>query len=195
MARVLFIHGLEGSPTGIKSVYLKNYYGSPPNAYFCPEMPLISELGPGLAESYRECIEMQRRAVAEFKPSVIVGSSFGGAIAVDLIVEGTWKGPTLLLACAHGMLGRAMANLAPGGAPYQVPTLPAGVPVLMVHATKDPVVPFADSLDLLANAEDKASVRLLEVDDTHGLRKQVQEDLLFGHVEEIRKAGTSASAL
>jgi len=42
----------------------------------------------------------------EFVPDVVVGSSFGGAVALLLVLAGEWKGPTVLLAPAWGRLAR-----------------------------------------------------------------------------------------
>lgn len=189
--RLLFIHGLEGSPTGIKSVYLKDRFGSPPGAFLCPPMPPVDLNGdPGA--SFRACIDVQHAAIRDFRPDLIISSSFGAAIAIELILEGTWRGPTILLACAHTLIGNMIAekerrNFVPA-------KLPAGVPIVIVHGSQDTVVPITDSRDLYANAEDKTSVKLVEVDDTHGLRRQVQEDLLKDYVWNLWRATNSAGS-
>lgn len=184
--RLLFIHGLEGSPTGIKSVYLKDRFSTPPTTYYlCPEMPPV-DLGPGLPASFNACLEVQRGAIREFKPTLIIASSFGAAIAIELIKEGTWRGPTILLACAHSLIGKMVAQVE--GTTFQLPKLPAKVPIVIVHGLQDTVVPIADSRELYANAEDKESVKLVEVDDTHGLRYQVLLDLLQGYVWDLWNA-------
>jgi hypothetical protein len=179
--RLLFIHGLEGSPTGFKSVYLKDRYSAPPNAYSCPAMPHV-DLGPQLESCFKACVETQRAAIKEFKPTLVVASSFGAAVAVELILDGTWAGPTLLLACAHKLIGKMVEK--EGGRTFELPKLPA-VPILILHGRQDVVVPIDDSRELYANAADKESVKLVEVDDSHGLRKQVQEDLLKNFVDEL----------
>ena len=46
-------------------------------------------------------VAVQSKAIQSFSPEVIVGSSWGGAVAVELIRRGIWRGPTLLLAPAY----------------------------------------------------------------------------------------------
>jgi hypothetical protein len=41
-------------------------------------------------------------ASSTFQPDIVVGSSWGGAVALELVAKGSWTGPTLLLAPAHG---------------------------------------------------------------------------------------------
>ena len=43
------------------------------------------------------CVEQQRTVVEHVQPDVVVGSSFGGAIAALLLQRGAYSGPTLLL--------------------------------------------------------------------------------------------------
>lgn len=47
------------------------------------------------------CCELQAAAIQQFRPDVLVASSFGGGIAVHLLSKNIWKGPTLLLAPAQ----------------------------------------------------------------------------------------------
>ena len=139
--RVQFIHGLEGSPQGAKARFLAG-----PFDVIAPAMDTSDFAG---------AIEAQARALAERQPDVVVGSSFGGAIAVELIDRGLWRGPTLLLAQAALKLGQAR-RIAPG------------VPVLLVHGLRDDVVPIEDSRALAATGT-PSLVRLVEVDDDHRL--------------------------
>jgi len=49
-------------------------------------------------------------------PDVVVGSSWGGAVALACIQTGVWYGPTLLLAPAHQRIEAAMgASFIKGG--------------------------------------------------------------------------------
>lgn len=48
---------------------------------------------------------VQRRAVAEFKPDVVVGSSWGGCIATRCLQFRYWNGPTVLLVSRKVGLG------------------------------------------------------------------------------------------
>ena len=79
--RVLFIHGLESSPYGRKSRFLSRHFIS-----ITPQMKPLN---------YMACLSKQIRAIQTFRPDVIVGSSFGGAVALHLLQLGIWKGPTV----------------------------------------------------------------------------------------------------
>ena len=46
------------------------------------------------------CTAVARVALSEVEPDVVVGSSWGCAVAAELIIERSWSGPTLLLAPA-----------------------------------------------------------------------------------------------
>jgi predicted esterase len=101
---------------------------------------------------------------------VLVGSSFGGAIAVALLGLGAWRGPTVLLAPAAALL--AVPN-----------TLPAGATVTIAHGTRDDVVPMEDSRALAATGT-PSLVRLVEVDDDHRLQTLVDSGNLAELVRE-----------
>ena len=49
---------------------------------------------------FSACVELQRESIEAFRPDVVLGSSFGGAVVVELLRRGVWTGPTLLLAQA-----------------------------------------------------------------------------------------------
>jgi len=155
--RVLFIHGLEGSPQGSKATYLAERFDS-----VAPAMD---------TSDFEACVRVQREAMASHDPDVVVGSSFGGAVLAFLLREGSWRGPTLLLAPAAEKLGY------PGA-------LPSGVPVMIVHGLRDDVVPIEDSRRLVATGT-PGIVQLLEVDDEHPLRSLVSEDRLAGLVRQV----------
>jgi predicted esterase YcpF (UPF0227 family) len=84
--RVHFIHGLEGSPQGAKPRFLAEHFDTVAPAMDTSDLP--------------GAIATQEAALAASAPDVLVGSSFGGAIAVDLLARGVWRGPTVLLAPA-----------------------------------------------------------------------------------------------
>jgi hypothetical protein len=120
------------------------------------------------AKDYEECLNLQQEALSSFKPDVIVGSSFGGGICLDLIGRGHWEGPAVIMCHAF--------QLAKPDTP--VPQLVPGVPYCLVHGTRDAVVPPEHSAALLdqtviRNAGidgSKRMARLVQPDDTHGLR-------------------------
>jgi alpha/beta superfamily hydrolase len=163
LPRVQFVHGLEGSPQGAKARLFA--------AHFEACTPAMD------TADFDACVVLQADALRDFAPDVLVGSSFGGAVAVELLRSGAWRGPTLLLAQA---------------AVKRDPTacLPAGVPIWLVHGRDDALIDVADSRALLATGDPKW-VRLFEVDDDHGLHASVQNGRLIGIVQELLESTAS----
>ena len=139
MTRVLFLHGLEGSPHGTKGTWLREHY---------------DVVAPALDTSSIEAALEDALAALAAEPDVVVGSSFGGAVLLELLHVGAWRGPCVFLAGAGPKLtGRR--------------TLPPGGRAVLVHGLQDDVVPPEDSRLLAASRAD--DVRLVEVDDGHRL--------------------------
>jgi len=159
--RVLFVHGLMSSPGGRKARYLAQRFDS-----ITPRM----ETG-----DFPGCLETQRRAIAAHRPDVVVGSSFGGAVLVELIRRGEWSGATLLLAQAALKLD-ATARL------------PSTLPVLLVHGRADEVVPVEHSRTLAATSP---AARLIETEDEHRLVELTRSERL---AELVREAAAMHAA-
>lgn len=184
--RVQFLHGLEGGPQGHAARYLAARF-----ATRTPDMsPIVAAARldgthPSVRRTaeldlHRRCLALQRRELAAWQPRVLVASSFGGALAVTLLEEGTWRGPTLLLAQAAGLARRRAGP----GAPE--PKLPEDAPVVLVHGRRDHVVPIDDSRRLAATS---ARASLLEVDDEHGLDTLCADERLADLVRELASTG------
>lgn len=157
--KVQFIHGLEGSPFGIKSQQLAQEFDA-----LTPAMDTAD---------FEASVHLQADNIARFAPDVLVGSSFGGAVALALLQRGLWTGPTLLLAQA--------------GLRYGLPaSLPAGVTVWLVHGTLDEVIDPQDSRRLAASGNPN-NVRLIEADDDHPLSKSVANG---DFIEWVRQLAT-----
>lgn len=154
MTRVLFIHGLMSSPRGHKARYLAARFDA-----LTPAM----QTGDFLA-----CLEVQTAAIASHQPEVVIGSSFGGAVLLELIRRGVWRGPSLFLAQAALRLDSEAS-------------LPPDLPVLLVHGLADEVVPIAESRTLAATS---ALARLVEVDDEHRLLELTRSERLAELVRE-----------
>ncbi|HEY6559442.1 MAG TPA: YqiA/YcfP family alpha/beta fold hydrolase [Polyangiaceae bacterium] len=154
--RVLFVHGLESSPQSSKAVFLAEHF---------------TALTPAMDTSdFEGCVALQAREIAAFRPDVVVGSSFGGAVVVALLERAAWRGPTLLLA--------------PAQRHYPVAErLPEGTAVYIVHGTRDDVVSI-DGSRSLAQSGTPALVRLVEVDDEHRLQSLVTS----GRLAELVRA-------
>lgn len=157
--RVQFIHGLEGSPQGAKA----RLFGQ----HFTTSTPAMN------TKDFPSCIAVQEAEIAAFQPDVLIGSSFGGAVAVELLHRGSWTGPTLLLAQAAFRIGTRTS-------------LPEGSVVWIVHGTNDEVVDIDDSRQLARTGTQKL-VRLIEVDDDHSLHDMVADGRLLELVRAIAK--------
>jgi predicted esterase len=155
--RVQFIHGLEGSPQGNKARLLARHFDT---------------LTPAMDTSdFAACVAVQSDALASFRPDALVGSSFGGAVAVELLQRGVWRGPTLLLAQAALRRG-ARAEL------------PPQVPIWLVHGLRDELIDIEESRRLAA-AGSPEWVELHEVDDDHPLHETVASGRLVELVREL----------
>ena len=163
--RVQFIHGLEGSPQGNKARALA--------AEFETTTPAMD------TSHFEACVALHAETVRRFEPDVLVGSSFGGAVALALLQREQWSGPTLLLAQA-GLRQGLRAKIPPGAR------------VWLVHARGDDVVPIADS-QRLARSGTPGFVRLFEVDDDHALHAFVTSGRLVSMVRELSEARSDAA--
>jgi len=160
--KILFFHGLESSATGTKATWLKENYGA-----FTPALPTKK----GLEAS----VKAARKAVAEFHPDLVVGSSFGGAVALTLLNDGTLSVPTVLIAPAAKKLG------APN-------TLPAGVPVVVLHGENDDLVPLDDSRALIATGDENTLLHVVRgTAGDHPLNAILKNGLLERAIEHVQR--------
>ncbi len=157
MIVVHFVHGLEGSPQGNKARLLAQHFDAETLAMD--------------TSNFEACVALHAERLQSRPPDVLIGSSFGGAVAVALLQRGAWSGPTLLL--AQAALRRGLGT-----------TLPPRARVWLVHGTHDVVVSPEDSRSI-ANANVRPEVRLLEVDDDHALHAPTTHGALGGGVHEI----------
>ena len=156
--RVLFIHGKESSPHGKKGQELAQAFD-----YRGDQMD---------TDDFSGSVALQARAIAEFQPDVVVGSSYGGAVLCELLQTGHWSGPTLLLAPAARLYNPSAR-------------LPADVPVVIVHGLRDEVVPIEHSRALVATRKPQRTW-LHEVDDDHRLTRTVSSGRLIEYVRQAR---------
>ncbi len=155
--RVQFLHGLEGSPQGRKARLLAEHFDA--------RTPAMD------TADFEACVASQGRELLAFRPQLLIGSSFGGAVAVALLQRGLWRGPALLLAQAAQRLGLE-------------PRLPQGVPVWIVHGLRDALVDPEDSR-ALARSGTPGRVHLILRDDDHALSDFVERGGLVALVREI----------
>jgi alpha-beta hydrolase superfamily lysophospholipase len=113
----LFLHGWNSKPGGVKPTYLADHGHEVIN----PALP---------DDDFAESVRIAQGAVDQHDPAVVVGSSRGGAVAMNIDV----KAASLVLLCpAWKKWGTAT-------------TVNAGTVIL--HAEEDDVVPIAHSREL-----------------------------------------------
>lgn len=160
--RVQFAHGLEGSPQGSKARLLARVFDAR-----TPAMP---------TRDFEACVSLHAETLRDFRPDLLVGSSFGGAVAVALLQRAAWTGPTLLLAQAAAHQGLALE-------------LPRDVHVWLVHGLQDTLVDPEESR-VLARSGTPGRVRLIEVEDDHPLRASVEQGRLQEWVRDLHAAAS-----
>jgi predicted esterase len=148
--KVQFVHGLESGPGSSKAAYLDRFFDA--------QTPAMD------TRSFEGSVDVQTRHLSTFVPDVLVGSSFGGAVALALLQRGAFSGPTVLLAPAHTHFGVEAR-------------IPAGSRVIVVHGSRDTVVSIDDSRRLAATGT-PGLVDFMEVDDEHRLATLLEGDAL-----------------
>src|SRR4051795_3337394 len=119
--KILFLHGWKSVPGGLKPSYLIRHGHDVIN----PALP---------DEDFAEAVRIAQAEYDRHRPDVIVGSSRGGAVAMNIETGGT---PLLLLCPAWKRWGTATTVKRAS---------------IILHSCQDDVVPFADSQELLANS-------------------------------------------
>ena len=126
--KILFFHGWNSVPGGVKPTYLKDHGHEVIN-------PALPHEDFAEAEFDKHC------------PQVVVGSSRGGAIAMNI---GSGEAKLVLLCPAWKKWGTA-TTVKPG--------------TVILHSRADDVIPFADSEELARNS----GATLIEVGSDHRL--------------------------
>ena len=132
--KVLFLHGWQSVPGGVKPSYLAQHGHEVIN----PKLP---------DEDFEEALRIAQVEFDRHRPDVVVGSSRGGALAMNLDSGDT---PLVLLCPAWKRWGTAR-------------TVKQNTTIL--HSRADDVVPFADSEELARSS----GATLMEVGTDHRL--------------------------
>jgi hypothetical protein len=135
--KILFLHGWQSVPGGVKPTFLVQHGHEVLN----PKLP---------DEDFAATVRIAQAECDKHQPDVVVGSSRGGAVAMNL---DSGKARLVLLCPAWKRWGTAR-------------TVKAGTMIL--HSRADDVVPFADSEELVRNGGLPASA-LIEVGHDHRL--------------------------
>jgi hypothetical protein len=135
--KVLFLHGWNSVPGGVKPTYLKTHGHEVIN----PALP---------HEDFAEAVRIAQAEFDRHRPQVVVGSSRGGAVAMNLDCGGA----KLVLLCPAWKKYGTTRTVKPG--------------TVLLHSRADDVVPFGDSEELVRNSGLPASA-LVEVGTDHRL--------------------------
>jgi hypothetical protein len=134
---ILFLHGWQSIPGGVKPSYLAQHGHEIIN----PKLP---------DEDFAEAIRIAQAEFDLHQPQVVVGSSRGGAVAMNIQI-GNAK---LVLLCPAWKKWGAAKTVKPGS--------------VILHSRADDVIPYADSEELVRNSVLPASA-LIDVGMDHRL--------------------------
>jgi hypothetical protein len=135
--KILFLHGWQSVPGGVKPTYLAQHGHTVLN----PKLP---------DEDFNEAVRIAQAEFDKHQPQVVVGSSRGGAVAMN-INRGVAR---LVLLCPAWKKFGTARTVKPG--------------TVILHSRADDVVPFADSEELVKNSGLPAAA-LIEVGTNHRL--------------------------
>jgi hypothetical protein len=131
---IIFLHGWNSIPGGVKPTYLKDHG----HEIISPVLP---------HEDFAEAVRIAQAEFDKHQPQVVVGSSRGGAVAMN-INSGDTK---LVLLCPAWKKYGTSKTVKPG--------------TVILHSRADDVVPFADSEELAKYS----GATLIEVGSDHRL--------------------------
>ena len=134
MTTILFLHGWHSIPGGVKPTYLKDHGHTVIN-------PALDD------DDFALAVKIAQTEFDKHQPQVVVGSSRGGAVAMN-INSGTVK---LVLLCPAWRKFGTVGTVKPG--------------TVILHSRGDEVIPFTDSEELAKNS----GATLIEVGTDHRL--------------------------
>jgi hypothetical protein len=135
--KILVLHGWKSVPGGVKPTYLADHGHTVIN----PKLP---------DENFKPAVDIAQAEFDSYHSEVIVGSSRGGAIAMNLGIDEA----RLVLLCPAWKKWGTAKMVKPG--------------TIILHSRADEVVPFADSEELVSNSRLPKSA-LIEVGTDHRL--------------------------
>lgn len=160
--RILFLHGWQSTPGGVKPTYLKDHG----HEVFNPALP---------DDDFDAAVQIAQNEFYRYWPHVIVGSSRGGAVAMNC--DFREKRPMVLLCPAWKRWGTAKTVL-PG--------------TVILHSRADDTVPFADSEELLRNSG-LTLESLIEVGSNHRLADLNSLETMLKAVERAAQRNEAQS--
>ena len=132
--KILFLHGWHSVPGGVKPTHLVTHGHEVIN-------PALDD------DDFTVAVKTAQAEFDRHRPQVVVGSSRGGAVALNIDSGGA----KLVLLCPAWKKWGTAKSVKPG--------------TVILHSRADDVIPFADSEELARNSEAK----LIEVGTDHRL--------------------------
>jgi len=145
--KILFLHGWQSTPGGLKPTYLRDHGHEVLN----PALP---------DDDFDAAVRIAQEEFDRGEPDVVVGSSRGGAVAMNIDCKDT---PLVLLCPAWKTWGTA-TRVKPG--------------TTILHSRADETVPFSDSEELVENSGLSAEA-LIEVGTEHRLADEESLAMMF----------------
>jgi alpha-beta hydrolase superfamily lysophospholipase len=151
--KILFLHGWTSKPGGVKPTFLASHG----HEVFNPALP---------DEDFAEAVRIAQSECDQQRPDVIVGSSRGGAVAMNLQAGAT----PLVLLCPAWKTWGAARTVKPG--------------TVILHSEEDDVIPIAASRELV-RASGLPESALIVVGTDHRL---ADEEPLHAMLDAVERA-------
>ncbi len=145
---ILFLHGWQSVTGGVKPTYLKDHGHTVIN----PALP---------DEDFAGAVRIAQAEFDKHNPDVVVGSSRGGAVAMNINIGDA----RLVLLCPAWKKWGTVKTVKPN--------------TFILHSRADDVVSFADSEELVRNSG-LPTFTLIEVGSDHRLADPESLDMLLG---------------
>ena len=155
MTTILFLHGYGSDPNGIRPTFLEES-GS---EVVHPALP---------DDDFQQSLKIAQEAFDSRPPDVVVGSSRGGAVAMNIDTAAT---PLVLIAPAWKKWNRATTVKAR---------------TLILHSENDNVVPIEGSRELLRQSG-LPEQHLIVAGEDHRMTDRAAFDALLEAIERVRK--------
>ena len=152
--KILFLHGWRSVPGGVKPSFLAQHGHDVSN----PKLP---------DDDFAEAVRIAQTEFDRHQPAVVVGSSRGGAVAMNI----NSGAASLVLLCPAWKKYGSAKSAKPGA--------------VILHSRADDVIPFADSEELARRSGLPASA-LVEVGFDHRLADADSLQAMLGACESVR---------
>jgi len=155
MAKILFLHGWHSVVGGVKPTFLAQHGHEVLN-------PALDD------DDFAQALKTAQTEYDLHQPDVIVGSSRGGAVAMNIDSKGT---PLVLLCPAWKNWGTCKI-LKPNS--------------VILHSRQDDVIPFADSEELVVNSGLPTEI-LIEIGNDHRLADPAPPEAMLAACDRLAR--------